>query len=133
MDMTLSEIEIYCLQKPGAFVDYPFGPDSTIIKVKSANGQGRIFAQLFMLKGVSKVTLNCDRMAGELFRAVYPDTVTRGYHCPPVQQPYFNTVTLDGTVADDVLKDMIDHAYKVVVAKLPKKYRKEQGDSHCET
>jgi predicted DNA-binding protein (MmcQ/YjbR family) len=51
--------------------------------------------------------------------------VTRGYHCPPVQQPYFNTVSLDGTVPDDVLIMMIDHAYAVVVGKLPKKAQKD--------
>ena len=40
--------------------------------------------------------------------------VTRGYHCPPVQQPHFNTVGLDGSVPDEEIMLMIDHAYDVV-------------------
>jgi predicted DNA-binding protein (MmcQ/YjbR family) len=64
-------------------------------------------------------------MTGDFYRSVYPGTVTRGYHCPPVQQPYFNTITLEGTVPDDILIEMIEHSYKVVVGKLPKKAQKE--------
>ena len=124
--MTLSDIEAYCLAMPGAYLDLPFGPEFPVIKVKAPSMEkGRIFAQLFILRGEPKVTLNCDVMTAELYRAVYPGTVTKGYHCPPVQQPYFNTIRLDGTVPDEILIGMIDHAYKVVVGKLPKKYQKE--------
>jgi len=124
--MFLTDIENYCLTKRGAYTEYSFGPDFPVIKVKSPSQEkGRIFAQPFMLRGEAKVTLNCDIAMGEVYRDIYPDTVTRGYHCPLVQQPYFNTVTLDGTVPDDVLIEMIDHAYSVVIGKLPKKYQKE--------
>ena len=123
--MTQEEIICYCLSKPGAYIDYPFGPGSTVIKVKSAHSASRIFAQLFTLRGAPKATFNCDMLTGELYRSMYPDSVTRGYHCPPVQQPYFNTVALDGSVADGELLRMIDHAYRVVVGKLPKKYQQE--------
>ena len=50
----------------------------------------------------------------------YPEKVVRGYHCPPVQQPYWNTIFLDD-FPDDVLKDMIDLAYYTVFFKLSKK------------
>ena len=135
--MTLSEIEAYCLTKTGAYLDFPFGPDVTIIKVKAPSQvKGRIFAQLFMLRGEPKVTLSCDMMTGEFYRAVYPGTVRRGYHCPPIQQPYFNTIALDGIVPDDNLIEMIEHAYKAVVCKLPKKHQKELesvGFKACQT
>ena len=124
--MTLSDIEAYCLAKPCAYLDFPFGLDVSIIKVKAPSQEkGRIFAQLFLLRGEPKVTLNCDMMMGDLYRSIYPGKVTRGYHCPPIQQPYFNTVTLDGSVPDDVLIEMIEHAFTVVVGKLPKKHQKE--------
>jgi len=132
--MTLNEIETYCLTKTGAYLDWPFGPEFAVIKVKVPSMEkGRIFAQPFILRGEPKVTLNCDMMTGELYRAIYPGTVTRGWHCPPIQQPYFNTVTLDGTVPDDILIEMIDHAYSVVVGKLPKKYQRELEDAANET
>lgn len=123
--MTQEEMLEYCLAKPGAFLDHPFGSDSDIIKVKSTHSKAWIFTQIFTLRGEAKATFNCDMMTGEFYRGLYPGAVTRGYHCPPIQQPYFNTVTLNGTVPDDELLRMIDHAYAVVVAKLPKKYQRE--------
>ena len=70
--------------------------------------------------------MSCHRkIQGEFYRHLYPGAVVRDYHCPPVQQPYFNTVSLDGTVPDEVLLEMIEHSYTVVTGKLPKKYRAE--------
>jgi len=123
--ITRGELIEYCLSKPGAFLDYPFGPDVTVVKVKSQNSAARIFAQFFTLRGEEKATFNCDMMTGELYRGMYPGVVTRGYHCPSVQQPYFNTVALDGGLPYNVLTEMIDHAYSAVVGKLPKKYQRE--------
>jgi predicted DNA-binding protein (MmcQ/YjbR family) len=132
--MTLSEIKAYCMTKPGAYLDWPFGPEFSVVKVKAPTQEkGRIFAQPFMLRGEPKVTLNCDRMTGEFYRTVYPEAVMRGYHCPPIQQLYFNTVALDGAVPDETIIEMIDHAYTVVVGKLPKKYQKELEDAAHET
>lgn len=105
----------YCLQKNGAYLDHPFGPDSTVVKVEK-----RIFAQFFRLKGQDSITLNCDRMTGEFYRQCYPGIVVRGYHCPPVQQPYFNTFPLNGSVPDHIIREMIAHSYSTVVGKLPK-------------
>lgn len=111
------------LQKPGAYEDHPFGPDSVIIKVRK-----RIFAQVFTLRGVDSATLNCDLMTGQFYRDLYPDVIVRGYHCPPVQQPYFNTFPLDGRVPDDMILEMLDHSYETVVAKLPKYIQKELAE-----
>ena len=51
---------------------------------------------------------------------MFPRVIVRGYHCPPVQQPYFNTLPLDGRVPDDLILEMIEHSYATVVGKLPK-------------
>jgi predicted DNA-binding protein (MmcQ/YjbR family) len=80
-------------------------------------------------EGEPKVTLNCRPDSAEIYRALYPRSVTRGWHCPPIQQPHFNTVSLDGTVPDEELIRMIDHAYNVVVKKLPKYVQKELLES----
>jgi predicted DNA-binding protein (MmcQ/YjbR family) len=64
-------------------------------------------------------------MFGDFYRKQYPGTVVRGYHCPPVQQPYWNTIHMNGTVPDEELRIMIDHAYQAVVDKLPKRVQKE--------
>ena len=111
-----------CLQKSGAYIDHPFGPDSTVIKVEK-----RIFAQFFTLKGQEIMTLSCEIMTGQFYRSLYPGIIVRGYHCPSVQQPYFNTFPLDGTVSDDLIREMIGHSYAAVVKKLPKYLQKKLG------
>jgi len=123
--VTASEIITICMKKTGAFICYPFGDDVTIIKVKSKTSQARIFVQIFELNGEPFATFNCDRMTGEFYRNIYPDTVTRGWHCPPVMHPYFNTVQLNRNVPDEEIVNMISHSYNVVVAKLPKYAQKE--------
>ncbi len=122
--MTPQKAIEYCLDKKGAYEDYPFGLDITIIKVK-----GKIFAQFFQLDGKDMATFNCDRLTGEFYRQQYPDIVVRGYHCPPVQQPYFNTLPMDNTLSDDVIAEMIEHSYAYVVSKLPKYVQKELTDN----
>jgi len=127
--VTHKEILEYCMAKPGAYIDYPFGADVTIVKVKApSQNSGRIFAQTFFLKGEPKATFNCDAMTGEFYRSLYPGGVVRGYHCPAVQQPYFNTISLDGAVPDEEFIRMINHAYSVVVAKFPKYIQRELNE-----
>lgn len=118
--MTTDEIIKYCLLKNGAYVDFPFGDTPMCIKVAN-----RLFAQIYPNPEARRITLNCDRAAGEFYRNTYPGTVIRGYHCPPIQQPYFNTVLLDRAVSDAELKAMIDHSYSTVVGKLTKKQRED--------
>jgi len=124
--MTLQEIIDYCLKKPGAYLDYPFEPEFSVVKVKAPSQEkGRIFAQPFMLRGEPKVTLNCTPESAEFYRNVYPGSVVRGWHCPPVMHPYFNTVNLDGSVPEDEILRMVDHAYTVVIAKMPQYIQNE--------
>lgn len=113
--MTQEEIKAYCLAKPGAVETSPFGEWPICCKVG-----GKIFAQVYP----DKITLKCTAFSGEAFRAAYPGIVTRGYHCPPVQQPYWNTIDLARFPSVE-LPMMIDHAYETVVGKLNKKIRLE--------
>ncbi len=116
--MITDEIIDYCLSKSGAYIDFPFGEMPICLKVG-----GRLFAQIYPKPDDIKITLNCDRMTGSVFRNKYPGTVVRGYHCPPTQQPYFNTIYLNGVVPDSEIRSMIDHSYSTVVAKLTKKVK----------
>ena len=109
------DITDYCLSKPGSYEDRPFGEWPVCYKVC-----GKIFAQVYP----DKVTLKCTAFSGEAFRQAYPGVVVRGYHCPPVQQPYWNTIDLARFPVEE-LPCMIDHAYETVVAKLTKKQKSE--------
>ena len=107
-------IKAYCLAKPRAVETYPFGDWPICYKVN-----GKIFAQLYP----DKITLKCTAFSGEAFRQAWPGVVVRGYHCPPVQQPYWNTIDLERFPAEE-LPMMIDHAYETVVVNFPKKVQK---------
>lgn len=113
--MTSAEIETYCLSKAGAYRDLPFGEVPVCYKLR-----GKIFAQLYP----DKITLKCTAFSGQVFRQAYPGIVVRGYHCPPVQQPYWNTIDLAHFPAEE-LPMMIDHAYETVLAGLPKRVQRE--------
>ncbi len=115
--MNMEWISGYCLAKPHAYEDRPFGEYPICYKVA-----GKIFAQLYP----DKITLKCTAFQGEMFRQAYPDIVVRGYHCPPVQQPYWNTINLSQFPTEE-LPHMIDLAYEAVVAKFSKKLRQELG------
>ena len=113
--MELSDIKAYCLAKPGAEETYPFGEWPICYKAG-----GKIFAQVYS----DKITLKCTRFAGELFRAQYPGVIVRGYHCPPVQQPDWNTID-SGRFPEEELPGMIDLAYETVISSLSKKKQQE--------
>ena len=116
--MDTAAVLAYCLAKPHTREDFPFGPHCLCVKLC-----GRIVAQLFVLRGVPSATLKCDPEEGAFWRLRYPETVGRGYYCPPVQQPYWNTLPLTGAVEDADLRAMLDEAYAAVARKLPRAQR----------
>lgn len=87
--MSTEDIIKYCLSKHKAYEDYPFGNIPICYKLN-----GKIFAQLYTNENDYKITLKCTSDVGQFFRSLYPDKVVRGYHFPPIQQPYWNTVYL---------------------------------------
>ena len=113
--MTITELQQYCLHKPHTEETYPFGAWPVCYKVG-----GKIFAQVYP----DKITLKCTAFSGQAFRNAYPGVVVRGYHCPPVQQPYWNTIDLSRFPHEE-LPMMIDHAFDTVVAELPKRIQRE--------
>lgn len=116
--MTIEEIKEYCKRKHKATEEFPFSDVPICYKLG-----GKIFAQLYPYEHDKKITLKCTAEAGQFYRMAYPEKVVRGYHCPPIQQPYWNTIYVDD-FSDDELLNMIDLAYDTVFAKLSKKEQK---------
>lgn len=117
--MLFKEIRDYCLSKHKAYEDYSFGDIPICYKLNN-----KIFAQIYPMSTDYKITLKCTVDVGEFYRRIYPKKVVRGYHCPPVQQPYWNTIYLDD-FPDDELLNMIDHAYDTVLKSFSKKVQKQ--------
>lgn len=111
-------IEEYCLKQPGAYEARPFGKYPICYKV-----MGKIFAQFNPEEKFYKITLKSEPEKSYLYRQLYPEIVVHGYHCPPVQQPYWNTIDLDAFFDMDMLFQMIDEAYATVIEKLSKKFK----------
>ena len=110
-------IHEYCMNKPCVYETRPFGVDPICYRVA-----GKIFAQLTPKENWFKITLKTNPNAADFYRRMYPGVVLRGYHCPPVQQPYWNTIDLD-QFEEDLLWKMLDEAYEEVIKKLPKRDR----------
>lgn len=114
------EINEYCLKHPGAYEARPFGEYPICYKV-----MGKIFAQFNPEGNFYKITLKCEPDKAYFYRQIYPEIITRGYHCPPVQQPYWNTINLDAFFDMDILFQMIDEAYDAVIDKFSRKRKSE--------
>ena len=67
------------------------------------------------------ITLKLDPLEGNYFRNHYEDIVP-GYY---MNKTHWNSVKADGEVPDDVLKDLLDKAYTIVLENLTKKKQKE--------
>lgn len=120
--MLKDEIIEYCLNKNKAYIDYPFGDIPICFKVNK-----KIFAELYPLDNDYKITLKCDAFLAELYRKQYPNDIVRGYHCPPMQAIYRNTVYINKTVDDKLIFEMIDHSYDEVIKSFSKKGQKEMS------
>ena len=107
-----------CLAQAGAVEEFPFGAQTAVFKV-----HGKIFAISRLEGRPLEVSLKCEPELAEQLRASYP-AIRPGYH---LNKRHWNTVTLDGSVPDGTVEDMLEDSYDLVVAKLPAKARRELG------
>lgn len=114
--MEFDTLRAYLLQKKGATEEQPFGPQVLVFKV-----MGKMFAFVAWEETPLALTLKCDPVDAIVLRKQY-QAVQPGYH---MNKKHWNTVTLDGTVPDDEILEMIDDSYRLVVRKLKKALREE--------
>jgi len=67
------------------------------------------------------ITLKLEPAEGEFLRQQYEDIIP-GYYMNKV---HWNSVKPDGVVPDDILKDMLDKSYQLVLSGFSKKKQKE--------
>jgi predicted DNA-binding protein (MmcQ/YjbR family) len=120
--MTPQRISELALGLPEVTEDHPYGPDSTVYKVVSKS-----FAILQPTSDPPQVTLKCEPSLALELRAQFP-AVIEGYH---VNKKHWNTVLLDGSVPEDEVRDMVEHAYDRVVAGLPKAARERLAEQRA--
>ena len=105
----------YCMAKPGAWPDSPWEGD-TVVKVGP-----KIFVFLGADRPATSIGLKCgDREAADLWLERYPDHARKMAY---IGAHGWNTFTLDGTIDDEEVRELIDTSSDLVVAKLPKSKR----------
>lgn len=67
------------------------------------------------------ITLKLEPLEGNFWRGQYEDIIP-GYYMNKV---HWNSVKADGEVPDDILKDLLDKSYQLVLGSLSKKKQKE--------
>ncbi len=119
-------LDEYLLAKPGAEKDYKAEWDWHRYMVR-----GKLFAAVCEpdekhkeYSGHPLVNLKCDPRLAEGFRETYPEVLPGFYS----DKRHWNAVFLDGALPEDVLRDMCDMSYRLVVEKLPKYVQKELAE-----
>lgn len=117
--MNIEEFREYCLQKPLVTEEFPFDESTLVFKVA-----GKMFA-LTDLEGDFTINLKCEPELAMELREKYM-CVLPGFH---MNKKHWNTIVVDGSVADNILREWIDHSYNKVVEGLPKKIRDKISDN----
>ncbi|HLT46498.1 MAG TPA: MmcQ/YjbR family DNA-binding protein [Rubricoccaceae bacterium] len=123
--MHLDDLRRYCLSKPGAFEDQPFGPDVLVFKVAGARREA---ARMFAITNLEKlpdaeVGLKCDPERALSLREEYEGV----FPGPYLNKKHWNYVALRGDVPAGVIRELVDHSYDLVVAGLPRRERERLG------
>lgn len=108
----------YCTSFAGSEETFPFGPTTSVFKVA-----GKMFALSQLATRPLAVSLKCEPMLAEQLRATH-EAITAGYH---LNKRHWNTVLLDGSLPNQMVKDMIEDSYDLVVSRLPAARREALG------
>lgn len=111
----LEEIRTFCLSKNGTAEGFPFDEKTLVFKVG-----GKIYALIDVYE-LGGINLKCDPEKAIELREAY-NGIQPGYH---MNKKHWNTVSLNSGVSINLLFELIDHSYELVVASLPKKVRYE--------
>jgi predicted DNA-binding protein (MmcQ/YjbR family) len=116
--MDAAGLRAWCLEQPGAVEEFPFGPEHSVFKVS-----GKMFALSALERDPLEVSVKCEPELAVALRASY-DAVRPGYH---LNKRHWNTITIDGRLEDQLVRDMIEDSYDLVVSALPARVRDELG------
>ena len=114
--MELETLRKTLLEKKAATEELPFGPDALVFKVL-----GKIFAIVAWQKTPLSISLKCEPNHAMALRAMF-QAVKPGYH---LNKEHWNTVTLDGSLPDTDIIEMINHSYDQVKKGFKKSDREE--------
>lgn len=116
--MNIDQFRDYCMVKDQVTEHFPFDNDTLVFKVA-----GKMFALASLKKwesGEGFINLKCDPEYAQELRAEY-ENIKPGYH---MHKQQWNSVYIhSGELSVQLVFQLIDHSYNMVVKGLPKKIR----------
>lgn len=113
--MNIEALREYCLKKRGVTESFPFDETTLVFKVA-----GKIFC-LTDLEDSFGLNLKNNPEKNIELREQY-EAVKPGYH---MNKKHWNSVNVNGSIPENLLKQWIDESYEIVVKGLTKKQREE--------
>jgi predicted DNA-binding protein (MmcQ/YjbR family) len=107
-----------CLGHPGSVEDFPFGPEHSVFRVA-----GKMFALSSLDRAPLEVSVKCEPELAAQLRHTYA-AIRPGYH---LNKRHWITITLDGSLPDRLVRDLVEDSYDLVMSALPKRVRDELG------
>jgi len=114
--MDIESIRNYCLSKKAVTEGLPFGNDVLVFKVA-----GKMFLLSSLDDQPLRMNLKCDPEKAIDLRERYI-SIRSGYHMSKI---HWNTVEVNGELKSELIQELIDHSYNLVVAKLTKKTKEK--------
>lgn len=115
--MNIEEFREYCISKKGVTESFPFDEQTLVFKV-----MGKMFALSGLEHQPAKANLKCDPERSIELREEYDGLISPGFHMSKV---HWNTVELEMNLPHDLVLELIDHSYDLVVNGLTKKLKEE--------
>ena len=109
--MDIETYRNYCLSKKGVEETFPFDEVTLVFKV-----MGKMFALTGLDNTNFEVNLKCDPERAMELREEFAQ-IRAGFH---MNKKHWNTIAFEEGLTDDLLYELIDHSYDLVVAKLKK-------------
>ncbi len=118
--MNVEELRDYCLSIKDATEELPFGDEYLVFKVFN-----KMFALIPLNDPELKLSVKCDPAQAVELRERY-HSVEAAWH---FNKKYWNSITLNGDMNDNTVKQWIRHSVEEVVKKLPKKTQAEYWEN----
>ena len=116
--MNARELRDWCLDQAGAVEGFPFTPEHSVFKV-----HGKMFALSALEREPLEVSFKCEPELAVELRNSYP-AIRPGYH---LNKRHWNTITLDGSLPEQLVRDLIEDSYDLVVSALPQRVKEKLG------
>ncbi len=113
--MDIEFLRTYCLDKVAVTESTPFDQDTLVFKAG-----GKMFC-LFSIATFTFVNLKCNPEEALELREQYLG-IKPGWH---MSKKHWNSVYFDSDVSDQLILELVDKSYELIVSSLPKKTRAE--------